>query len=688
MNIESFRKDLLESVWAAAESNRDFQRAAFVEEAANRLVDADEVTDFEKCTFEGIGARSRKLQVDGYAFDDVDNSLRLMIADFSGDESIPVLGRVDGTRLFGMLRGFVESALDGRLTDGSVDESTPGFGLASDIRAWRESITRFRFYLVTDGQLSSHIKDWPEEEIDGTPAEFHIWDIVRFHRAFESSTGRDDLEVDFREFGCEGLPCIKAGEVAGEYEAYLCMIPGDVLADVYEKYGSRLLEGNVRSFLSAKGKVNSGIQSTIRSAPEMFFAYNNGIAATAKATELEQSKHGLRIVRATDLQIVNGGQTTASLATAKRKDGADLSAVSVQMKLSVIDGEKAGTMIPNIAKFANSQNKVSEADFFANHPYHIRMEEFSRRIWTPPPAGQLHGTHWFYERARGQYLNEQVKLSRAQKAQFQLQNPRQQLISKTDLAKFENTWRGVPHKVSLGAQKNFLIFADLIAKGWAENDLQFNEEYFRRVVALGILFRHTEKLVAEQPWYQNGYRANIVTYSLAKLQLAASEQGRGKEFDMRKVWERQAIPSEVNVELIRISKAVFEVLTNPDSGIQNVTEWAKKELCWHRVRDLDYKLSSPFLQQLASKDVLREIQKDAVTTQEIDSGIGAQVEVLRTTKADWSKMKKWADAKGLLTPKESQIFDTAAHPARIPSDKQSVAILAIRKKILAEGYSR
>ena len=239
-------------------------------------------------------------------------------------------------------------------------------------------------------------------------------------------------------------------------------------------------------------------------------------------------------------------------------------------------------------------------------------------------------------------MNEQVKLSRAQKAQFQLQNPRQQLISKTDLAKFENTWRGLPHKVSLGAQKNFLIFADLIAKGWAENDLQFNEEYFRRVVALGILFRHTEKLVAEQPWYQNGYRANIVTYSLAKLQLAASEQGRGKEFDIRKVWERQATPSEVDVELIRISKAVFEVLTNPDSGIQNVTEWAKKELCWHRVCDLDHKLSSPFLQQLASKDVLREIQKDAVTIQEIDSGIGAQVEVLRTTKADWSKMKKWA----------------------------------------------
>ena len=172
MDLEAFRKDFLEAVWAAAEARQDFQRAAFVDEAVNRLTEADEVSDFETCHYEGVGHRGRKVQIDGYAFDDTDNSLKLLIADFSGEEDVPSLGQADAKRLFGMLGAFVGDTLDGRLTDGSVDENTPGYGLASDILAWRKAITRFRFYLISDAQLSSRIKDWPEEEMGGVPLEF------------------------------------------------------------------------------------------------------------------------------------------------------------------------------------------------------------------------------------------------------------------------------------------------------------------------------------------------------------------------------------------------------------------------------------------------------------------------------------------------------------------------------------
>src|SRR5262249_48381409 len=154
--------------------------------------------------------------------------------------------------------------------------------------------------------------------------------------------------------------------------------------------------------------------------------------------------------------------TTASLALAKRKDKASLDDVFVQMKLLVLPGDRAASLIPDIAKFANSQNKINDADFFSNHPYHIRLEEFSRRMWAPAVHGAQHQTHWFYERARGQYLNEQAKLTKAERKRFQLQNPRDQLLTKTDVAKLENTWRGLPHKVSLGAQKNFRDFAEWI----------------------------------------------------------------------------------------------------------------------------------------------------------------------------------------------------------------------------------
>ena len=142
------------------------------------------------------------------------------------------------------------------------------------------------------------------------------------------------------------------------------MIPAEVIAQIYDRFGSRLLEGNVRSFLSTKVKVNKGIRNTIINEPEMFFAYNNGISATATDAEFRKTEHGLQLISANDLQIVNGGQTTASLLMAKIKDKADLANVYVQMKLSVVSPTTADSVIPLIARYANSQNQISDADFF------------------------------------------------------------------------------------------------------------------------------------------------------------------------------------------------------------------------------------------------------------------------------------------------------------------------------------
>jgi len=231
--------------------------------------------------------------------------------------------------------------------------------------------------------------------------EIHIWDIARFQRVAESALKREELEVDFREFSDSGIPCVEASEKEGEFKAFLCVIPGVVLADIYDRFGSRLLEGNVRSFLSTRGKVNKSIRSTILTEPEMFFAYNNGIATTATDAHVQLGGHGLRLLGAKYLQIVNGGQTTASLSAARRRDRADLEHIYVQMKLSVIAPERADEVIPRIAYCANSQNKVSEADFFSNHPFHVRIEDMSRRMWAPATGGAQHETHWFYERARG-----------------------------------------------------------------------------------------------------------------------------------------------------------------------------------------------------------------------------------------------------------------------------------------------
>lgn len=687
MTLDEFRKDFLETVNAAAEARQDFLRGAFVDEAGERLEQAEEISDFLRCQHEGSGLRGRRIQVDGYALDETDGSMMLLIADWCGDAETGTLGQTDAKRLFGMLRGFVEEALAGRLTDGSIDEASPGYGLAADIRRLAESVTRFRLYLVSDRQLSSRVRDWPDEALHGVPSEFHIWDVARFHRAFESATGRDDLAIDFSRFHSDGLPCLHAGQGDTDYDAYLCVIPGDILADLYDHYGSRLLEGNIRSFLSTKGTVNKGIQATIRAEPRMFFAYNNGIAATAEAVHIETIGGERRLLHVKNLQIVNGGQTTASLSTARRREGVELSEVYVPMKLSVVPPSRSETLIPLIARYANSQNKVSDADFFANHAFHVRIEELSRRLWTPATGGRQHGTHWFYERARGQYLNEQSKLTKAKKKEFLLQNPRAQLFTKTDLAKFENSWNGYPHKVSLGAQKNFLHFAAMKSKAWGEDDNQFNEEYFHRVVALAILFRRIERLVTEQSWYDGGYRAQVVTYSLALFRHLLTDQALGMELDTRAIWDRQALPAEADVGLARLARAVHGELVQPATGVQNVTEWAKREACWSRIQSLSTPLPKEFEAMLVPRRQILARQRDAAVTQRIDSGIDAQMQVLQIPVDEWKNMRRWAESRGLVTPKESQILGIATMmPTRLPSDRQSALLLDLSQRIRDSGY--
>jgi hypothetical protein len=402
MTLDEFRDELVQSVRARAVADANFELSAFLDVAVDTLVDAGEIADFEPCHFRGTGQRKRSLAVDGYAIDGADDSFRFVVADWTGHEELRTLTQSDAKSLLGRVRAFVEEARSGNLTE-HVDIATEVYGLARAIQQARNSVSRYRIYLVTDARLSERVKDWPEGEIDGAPVEFHIWDVGRMHRVAESATGRDELEVDFTKHHRGGIPCLAAGVESDDYRAFLCVMPGQVLGDLYNEYGSRLLEGNVRSFLSAKGKVNKGIRKTLLEEPRMFFAYNNGIAATATEAVVKQATGGLRLVSTTDLQIVNGGQTTASLAAAIAESS--IEGVFVQMKLAVVPADRSGEVIPRIAKYANSQNKVSEADFFSNHEFHRRMEQLSRGERAPAVGGAQYETRWFYERARSLLKN-------------------------------------------------------------------------------------------------------------------------------------------------------------------------------------------------------------------------------------------------------------------------------------------
>ncbi|MGV8120418.1 MAG: AIPR family protein [Candidatus Xenobiia bacterium LiM19] len=445
----------------------------------------------------------------------------------------------------------------------------------------------------------------------------------------------------------------------------------------------------MRAFLGIRGSksVNSGIRNTIMKQPSMFFAYNNGIAATASGAELAQNEEGLYITRVSDLQIVNGGQTTASLSTSRRKDKIDLNDIFVQMKLSVVQPDYANEVIPRISRCANSQNKVSEADFFSNHPFHVRLEMHSRRIWAPAKTGTQHESHWFYERARGQYLNEQAKLTPSEKKRFLQQNPREQLLTKTDLAKYENAWRGLPDIVSFGAQKNFRRFAEWIEERWNTSESDFNEEYFRNSIAKAIIWKSTERLVSRQSWYQNGYRANIVAYTISKLAQLISSKTKDKYINLRNIWNQQRISPALEMQLSLISGEVFNVIIDPARIIENVTEWCKKKLCWEKVEQLDIPLIPEFSMELVDKDVLIHAARDAKAIQKIDNGIEAQSIVIFLGSSYWQNLFSWSKEKKILSPADESVIKVAAGiPNRIPTEKQSKWLLNLKARVEAEGF--
>lgn len=692
MDVHDFHKDFLEEVKATAATEGAGSNAAFVSTATSYLINSDVLSDFTPAFFFGTGKNNRRIRVDGYVFDEFDLTFTLVIADYSGDEEREVINRSAAITQFDRLLYFLEEAFGSKLYR-EIEPSTPAADLVEQLRFHKDRIRKFRLILITDGFMSNRISEIESKDFNGIPVECQIWDIDRIFRVCFSDLGRQDIEIDFKAYtDGQGIPCLEASNTNNEdYSSYLCIIPGKVLADIYDAYGSQLLEGNVRSFLSTKVAVNKKIRETILRFPQNFFAYNNGVSATAMDLKFESTEKGRFIVYAKDFQIINGGQTTASLSNARYKDNADLSRVYVQMKLTEVDSDadKSSELIRNISRSSNSQNKVSDADFFATHPFHVRMEQISRRLFAPATGGAQYETKWFYERARGQYLQAQMHMTKSQKDKFAAQNPKKQVITKTDFAKYRNSWAGIPQVVSKGAQTNFMKFAEIIDENWSKNDTVFNDKFFKDSVALAILFKHTEWVVSHQPWFEQGYRANIVTYSIALLHRLILQQFKGQDLDLQLIWGRQQVPDIITNELVRITKYVFETITDPTRGTINVTQWCKRDACWESIKKCKLNLSQDVSRVLISKEEARSAEKDAKKDQQIVSDLEAQTKVLEYGADFWKRLNAFVMKKRIsISDGQLKALKYAVRiPVQLPSAYQSVQLLALLENARADGFN-
>jgi hypothetical protein len=677
-DLAAFHDELFQEIMRDADADGRWAEDAFFERVCGHLVDAGALETHDRARYSATGMR-----VDGYGGDPAlsDGTFSLIVADFSQSPSVETLTATAMDAIFNRTTTFLRKALLSSFRN-TLDETTPGFGLASMIADWWGAVRQVRIILITNKVLSSRVDGRASNEMNGRPVTYSVWDLGRLERYVRSGRSREDMVVDFSHHG-DPVPALRAHLTGASYESYLLVLPGAQLASIYEQWGARLLEQNVRVFLQAKGNVNKGIRNTLENDGEMFFAYNNGITATAEEVTSRTDKSSLVITSVRNLQIVNGGQTTASVFAASRKKDVDLSKVFVQMKLSVISPERSEDVVPKISEYANSQNKVSAADFFANHPFHLRMKDLSEKLYAPSPDGTFRESKWFYERARGQYQDARSKLAPAALKKFELEYPKNQVITKTDLAKYLFTWDGKPHIVSKGAQKNFADFAASIGPAWKENSDHFNEMFFRDAVSKAIIFKATESLVSAQPWY-DGYRANIVTYAIAKLVRDLESSGNGINLDL--VWRTQQLPSALSDALVIAAQAVRNVLVTPPSwSTTNVTEWAKKEQCWEHVCKLGIRRPDSLASVLVGYEELEQRAADGVKEQKMLNGIEAQAAVVTAGPQVWTQVREWAIQHRMLSKRELDALAVAASPGKIPTDRQSLLIMGALDKLRKEG---
>lgn len=683
--LEEFHSQLIADVQGDADALGLVTVEAFFEQTGDLLTEAGEIDSANRAYFEG-SVSGNPTRIDGYGGDprDADGVLSLILCDFSVTDQVRLIHKDKLQVLLNTLHRFLKASLKREFRE-QLEESSAGFGVADLIATTWKDIEKIKLVIISNADSRTQADAARVTDVLGKPVTLSVWDLKRLKQYVEQGQARASLAIDFkRDFG-GGIPLLEASGSQTSLESYLAVIPGMQLAEIYDKWGPRLLEANVRSFLQARGKVNRGIRDTIRDEPHMFFPYNNGLSATADGIEVEQTERGLQLIRADNLQIVNGGQTTASLHAARKSFPEQLHDVRVQMKLTIVPHEQSELIVPRISEYANSQNKVNAADFSANHPFQTKIEELSRKVLARGDVG-YRDTKWFYERARGQYADERGRRTPSERKKFDAEYPRSQFLTKTDLAKFETTWSCLPHVVSLGAQKNFSEFAKRTGKEWSSGSASFNEIWFKRMIAKAIVFRATEKLVSEAEWYEGGYRANIVTYAIAKLVYDSEVQNSVVDLDT--IWRSQNAPAELKAVLSIAAAAAQDVITHPPEGVRNFSEWAKKQACWKQLEVRKLKYPEDFDRMLISPEIYDERSREAREETRLDTSVKAELEVFRLGASFWVEARTWAKARGLLSPREHGILETcSAIPNKLPSEKQCAIAMRALSKLKEEGFS-
>ncbi|RYE44502.1 MAG: hypothetical protein EOP24_24080 [Hyphomicrobiales bacterium] len=668
--LEEFRIRLRAETEDGAEGERQLDLdVALAEVILADLEEAGVLTEHQLCPYEDTSGQ-RRCRVIAYSLPEGETRLDLVLSTYRSAADPEGIPNGELSQLAGLAARFFDYVAKGDVS--RFRECPEAWDAVEAIRQRLPEIEDVRVLLLSNGVMRD--RNVEPLNIAGRDVEFSAWDLERLHRASGEEVTRERIDIDLVKMNGSALTALEMRPPPKEYQTFLVVVPGQLLFKLYDFFGARLFEFNVRSFLQARGTVNKGLRDTLRTEPERFLAYNNGITATADEIDVGIENGETVIRRLKGLQIVNGAQTTASIHRAA-KEKIDISRVAVSMKLTRVEPSKLAEFVPLIAKYANTQNPVQLADLSANNDFHIAIERLSEKVWAPGED-----TRWFYERARGAYEVARLRAgtTSAKRREFDADCPKSQKFTKTDLAKVWMSWWGKPDVVSRGAQKNFASFMAQLSEG-ADAEMRPTEDFYRDTVSLIILLKGIQSAVRKSAL--PSYGANVVTYMLAKLK---------KTFDtgvsLGEIWEQQQLSFEMSNLLLSWAHEIHAGIVE-GAGARNVTEYAKKEECWSRLQELQLTLPDTIPAELGGAAVAPVLapRQDNSDDTAIDRCTGL-------SGAEWATIFAWAAASPAVTDFDRSVMHTLLGYAvkgwhQRPSGKQAriadrVLDAAVREKVL------
>jgi hypothetical protein len=647
-----FKKELHQDIALDAAIAELYPDESFFDLVSSILGDAGIVDGMEYAPYRDS---TRKIKIDGFSWNELEKVFSGVIIHL-GDEPLNVetISRKEiegfGKRVF----KYLSEATSRQFRD-SLDVSSVGKNTADFLSSIQSEVLKYRVILITDSVVSDRVKNIQIEAVNEMPTSIEVWDLERLMKLVQSAHETEEFTVDFST-SAQNVQVIEASRLPNGSVTYMGIMPATVLAKIYGDYGQRLLESNVRTFLDFRAGPNKAMKQGLVLEPEKFFSYNNGLTITASSASIENI-NGVSVIRDLDnMQIVNGGQTTATIYFTPNELGGldteqgkllyrdvDLSKVSVQMKLTVMnvdDFEFANNYKADISRFANFQTAVNAGDLSSNSPFHKDIERLSRR--TSMPIGELgFPTKWFYERARGQYSTKKRGLSAVGLKKFTQEFPKAQVFTKDMLNKYEVTWQMQPHIVKKGTTpaRNFLM-SQVKASYSKDPSYRVETDYFQDLISKMILFKEVDKAVLKSDWYkaESGLKAEAVTYSIALVRKTLI--AKGLDINLAYIYQNQTTSDQLKNTIVEVAGVIRRNIMNSQfrAGSGNVSEFCRNENGWKRIQMIDIDIDSLMYPDVVNSDEQKEIEAEMEQVGEASAHMSDYEKVMAVPADEWQKL--------------------------------------------------